>query len=134
VSSSSPLRVGIDLVDISCVEESLRAHRERYLRRIYTEREVADCGGAEALRADSLAARFAAKEAALKVLGPAQEGVGWRSIEVVREPAGSTMLQLTGRAAELAHEARISSLAVSLSHEGDLASAVVIATVEPAAE
>jgi phosphopantetheinyl transferase (holo-ACP synthase) len=44
------------------------------------------------------------------------------------------MLQLTGRAAELAEEARISSLAVSLSHEGDLASAVVIATVEPAAE
>lgn len=101
------------------------------MTRVYTEREVADCGGPEALRVESLAARFAAKEAALKVLGPAQEGVGWRSIEVVREPAGSTSLRLTGRAAELADAARISGLAVSLSHERGVAGAVVVATVAP---
>jgi holo-[acyl-carrier protein] synthase len=128
---SPPLRVGIDLVEVAAVEESLQAHAERYLTRIYTEREVSDCGGAAAIRADSLAARFAAKEATLKVLGPAQEGVGWRSIEVVREPAGSPSLELSGRAAELAQEAGISGLAVSLSHEGGFAAAVVVATVEP---
>jgi holo-[acyl-carrier protein] synthase len=128
---SPPLRVGIDLVEVAGVRDSLRAHAERYLNRIYTEREVADCGGAAEIRADSLAARFAAKEATLKILGPAQEGVGWRSIEVVREPAGLISLELSGRAAELAREARISALAVSLSHEGDLAGAVVVATLEP---
>jgi holo-[acyl-carrier protein] synthase len=128
---SPPLRVGIDLVEVAAVEESVRTHAERYLTRIYTEREVSDCGGAAAIRPDSLAARFAAKEATLKVLGPAQEGVGWRSIEVVREAAGSTGLELSGRAAELAHDAGISGLAVSLSHEAGFATAVVVATVEP---
>src|SRR5581483_9426363 len=129
VNAPPQLRVGVDLVDVADVSDSLRAHEGRYLRRIYTDGEIADCGGAGAPRAESLAARFAAKEAVLKVLGPAQDGVGWRSIEVVRDSSGSPSLALTGRAAELAREAGVAELAVSLTHEAGLAAAVVVATL-----
>ncbi len=108
------------------MEEAVGVHADRYLNRIYTERELADCAGSP----ERLAARFAAKEAALKVLRPADEGVGWKSIEVVRDPAGWVDLRLSGRAAALAAEAGATSFAVSLTHEGAYASAVVVAELE----
>ena len=134
MAAAAPVRVGIDLVAVESVRESLRTHAARYLHRIYTEGEIADCRAAEGMRAEGLAARFAAKEAALKVLRLRDEGVSWRAIEVVRDPGGWTSLRLSGRAAELAREARFAGLAVSLTHEGPFASAVVVATLEPGAE
>jgi holo-[acyl-carrier protein] synthase len=121
MASSAELRVGIDLVEVDAVRESIRVHQDRYLRRIYTERELADSRG----RPESLAARFAAKEAALKVLRHEDEPVPWSAIEVMREPGGRTALRLSGRAAELA--GGIDQIAVSLTHEGPFASAVVVA-------
>jgi holo-[acyl-carrier protein] synthase len=120
MAGSPQLRVGIDLVEVDAVRESIRTHEDRYLRRIYTDRELADSQG----RPDSLAARFAAKEAVLKVLRRADEPVPWRAIEVVREPGGAPSLHLAGRAAELAGDLE---LAVSLTHEGPFAAAVVVA-------
>ncbi|MGB2875131.1 MAG: holo-ACP synthase [Gaiellaceae bacterium] len=131
---AAAVRVGIDLVEVTSVRQSLRTHAQRYLDRIYTEAEVADCRTTAGVRAEGLAARFAAKEAVLKVLRPGDEGVAWRAIEVVREPAGWTSLRLSGRAAELAEQARITELAVSLSHEGPLATAVVVAMLDQEAE
>ena len=125
-----PIRVGLDLVAVMNVEESLRgAHGERYLERLFTEREVADCQTAAGVDPERLAARFAAKEATLKVLPAADEGVSWQEIEVRREPSGRVHLELRGRAAELAAEARITDLALSLTHEGGFAAAVVVAEV-----
>jgi holo-[acyl-carrier protein] synthase len=118
------LRVGIDLVEVAAVEAALAAHGERYLSRVYTPREVADCAGS----AERLAARFAAKEATLKALRAGEGGVPWDAIEVRRDPSGHTDLALSGRAAELAAEAGLSELAVSLTHEAGLASALVVAT------
>jgi holo-[acyl-carrier protein] synthase len=122
------LSVGIDLVSVESVEASIRTHASRYLQRVYTEREVADCGGELAVDPERLAARFAAKEATLKVLRPVDGGVPWRSIEVRRDPAGWVELELSGAAAELAAEHGLDRFVVSLSHEGGLASAVVVAT------
>jgi holo-[acyl-carrier protein] synthase len=116
-------RVGIDLVSVEGVAESVRAHGDRYLERIYTERELDDCQGDH----ERLAARFAAKEAAIKTLRPGDEAVPWSEIEVVRDPSGWVELSLSGRAAALATEACVVGFAVSLSHEAGLASAVVIA-------
>jgi holo-[acyl-carrier protein] synthase len=113
--ASLELRIGMDLVDIDDVRDSLRVHGDRYLERIYTECEIEDCRG----RPERLAERFAAKEAALKVLREADEPVPWREIEV-----RGTTLRLSGRAAELAAELQ---LAVSVSHEGPVAAAVVVA-------
>ena len=118
------LRVGIDTVEVAAVEAALAAHGERYLRRVYTDDEIADCGGDP----ERLAARFAAKEAAIKALRAGEGGVPWSAVEVRRAPGGHPDLALHGAAAELAAEAGLDELAVSLTHEGGLASAVVVAT------
>lgn len=123
------VRVGIDLVSVESVRAALADHGERYLARVFTAREVADCGGAARPAPERLAARFAAKEAAIKVLRPDGEGVPWTEIEVRREPAGWVALELSGRAAALAVEAGVRELAVSLTHEEGFASAVVIAEI-----
>jgi holo-[acyl-carrier protein] synthase len=122
------IRVGIDLCSAQAVAESLAAFGDRYLRRIYTDHEIAYCQADPALTSERLAARFAAKEAAVKVLRPTAERPEWRSIEVRRDPGGWCELSLTGTAARMADEAEISSLSVSMSHEDGLANAVVVAT------
>ncbi|MGA8365568.1 MAG: 4'-phosphopantetheinyl transferase superfamily protein [Solirubrobacteraceae bacterium] len=121
------IRVGTDLVSVESVRESINTHASRYLERVYTERELSDCRSETGVDPQRLAARFAAKEAALKVLRPADEAVPWLSIEVRREPSGWVELELTGAAAALALDAGMSELALSISHEGEFASAVVIA-------
>jgi holo-[acyl-carrier protein] synthase len=114
----SRLRVGIDLVQISRIVGSLDAFGERFLRRVFTHGELAYAGRDP----ERLAARFAAKEAAKKALG--LDGVGWRELEVVRENSGACELVLHGAARAAAGER---ALALSMSHDGDHATAVVIA-------
>jgi holo-[acyl-carrier protein] synthase len=120
-------RVGIDLTSVAEVAEALREHGEHYLARVYTAREVADCRSGGGVDPARLAARFAAKEAARKVLGVGDGGLGWPSVELVRAPDGNVTLELTGRAAELAAAAGLTSFAVSITHESGLAAAVVVA-------
>jgi holo-[acyl-carrier protein] synthase len=122
------LRVGTDLVSIDMVRESLRDHAEHYLERVYTEREVEDCRTATGIDAQRLAARFAAKEATLKVLRPREEGIPWNSIEVRRDPSGWVELALSGPAAALASQTGVTELSLSIAHEGAFASAVVVAS------
>jgi holo-[acyl-carrier protein] synthase len=118
-----PLRVGIDLVAAGTVADALVAHGDKYLRRVYTEGEIADCGG-DPLR---LAARFAVKEAAMKVLRVGDAAVPFAAIETVRAADGAPELVLHGQAAALATAAGLSTFAISLTHEGAYAAAVVIA-------
>ena len=124
------IRVGTDLTSVAEVRDAIAVHGERYLRRVYTPAERSDAQGDPR----RLAARFAAKESVLKVLRPGDDAVPWNEIGVRRHPSGWTDLELSGRAAEHAEAAGIEEWAVSLSHEGDLASAVVVATArrEPA--
>jgi holo-[acyl-carrier protein] synthase len=128
------IRVGIDLVSADAVRDSIRAHGERYVRRVYSEREVADCRTATAIDPERLAARFAAKEATFKVLRGGDEALPWRDVEVVRDPSGWVELLLNGRAATLACEAGISHLALSLTHEQGLVAAVVVAEIRETAD
>jgi len=122
------VRVGIDLVSVELVRDSISVHGERYLKRVYTERELRDCGTADGVDPERLAARFAAKEATLKVLRPDEEGISWSSIEVHRSPAGWVDLVLSGRAAQLAADAGVTELTLSIAHEGGFACAVVVAS------
>jgi holo-[acyl-carrier protein] synthase len=115
----APLRVGIDLVRVSRVEESIDAFGERFLARVFTAGELAYARA----HPERLAARFAAKEAARKALG--LDGVAWRDVEVTRRPNGACELVLHGAARA---QAGAAELALSLSHEGDYATAVVIAS------
>jgi holo-[acyl-carrier protein] synthase len=122
------VRVGVDLVSVESVRDSIDAHGERYLRRVYTESELRDCTTAAGVDPERLAARFAAKEATLKALRPNGTGVLWTAIEVQRSPGGWVDLALSGPAAELAADAGLTELALSISHEGGFACAVVVAT------
>ena len=128
-SDRASIRVGTDLCSVDEVAESVATFGDRYLQRVYTDDELEYCGRDPARSAERLAARFAAKEATLKVLRPIDARPEWRSIEVRRDPSGWCELSLTGSAAALAREAGITSLAVSLRHEGGLANAVVVAAV-----
>lgn len=118
--------VGVDLVRVQDVADSIERFGARYLDRLFTSAEQADCAGEPAVRAERLAARFAAKEAALKVLRPAGARPEWTSIEVVRHESGACDLRLTGTAADLAAAGGITALAVSLTHEHDHAAAAVV--------
>lgn len=121
------LRVGIDLLSVDEVRDAIAAHDERYLARIYTDAERRDCGEDP----ERLAARFAAKEAAIKALRPGDEALPWRDIEVRRDRAGWTELELHGAAARLAERQGVTSAAVSLTHDRDRVSAVVVLELPP---
>jgi len=116
------MRVGIDLVRVSAIAESLEMFGQRFLQRVYTPAEIAYATSVPALSASRLAARFAAKEATRKALR--LDGVGWRDIEVVRQPDGACDVVVHGRARMLWGP---DPLALSMSHEDDHATAVVIA-------
>ncbi len=79
----SILRTGVDMIEIERVAASIERHGDRFLCRVYTDNEVSVCNG----RTQSLAARFAAKEAVAKALGTGiwREGIGWTDIEVGRD-------------------------------------------------
>ena len=117
---------GIDLVEIARIHMSLERFGQRFLNRVYTGAEQAYC-----LRkrkaAESLAARFAAKEAGAKALGTGiSRGVNWLEIEVVREPGGRPTLRFSGRAAEIAAHLGVVHAALSITHSNDLAMANVV--------
>ncbi len=113
--------VGIDLVRISSIRESIESFGEKFMRRLFTPDEIAYACSAPGCTAERLAARFAAKEAARKALR--LDGVGWRDIEVRRLPDGACELLLHG-AARTAAQGR--TFALSMSHDGDHATAIVI--------
>ena len=115
------LEAGVDIIEIDRIEAALARHGRRFLDRVYTELEQAQCGG----RVESLAARFAAKEAAFKVLGTR---FGWREVEVMRQPSGKPALVFYGPAKEMADKLGVKQSSVSLSHSRGNAVAVVVAS------
>jgi holo-[acyl-carrier protein] synthase len=115
--------VGIDLADVDEVRDSVRAHGERYLKRVFTDAERRACGTS----ARRLAQCFAAKEATMKALA-CRERLPWQSVSVDRDAAGQPAIALTGPAAQLARERGVQQLAVSFSSVAAHAVAVVLAT------
>jgi holo-[acyl-carrier protein] synthase len=134
MSNVSHVRVGMDLVEVEQVAESLDRFGDRYLHRVFTAHEVASCAGPPSVVAAGLAARFAAKEATIKVLRPTGSQPDWRSMEVRRHPEGWCSMVLSGQASVLAQRAGIDDLALSLTHEETIAGAVVVALCHAPAE
>jgi len=117
---------GIDLIEVGRIARAVDRHGEHFLNRIYTPAEQAYCLRKRS-SPESLAARFAAKEAAAKALGTGiSRGVNWLEIEVTREPGGRPTVRFHGRAAQLAATMRVVRAALSLTHTGDLAMASVV--------
>ena len=120
------LSAGIDLIEVKRIEATIARYGNRFLARVFTEKELQYCRG----HAHQLAARFAAKEAVSKTLGVGiqhRDGVDWREIEIVSDARGKPTVQLTGKAAQRAAQLRLQSFAISLSHTREHAIAMVIA-------
>jgi holo-[acyl-carrier protein] synthase len=124
--------IGIDLVKISRVRDALGRWADRFLKRVLSQEESAYCR-ARIDPAPHVAARFAAKEAAMKALGVGWAGASWREFEVVNMPSGQPQLRLSGRAAQRLASLGADAAFVSLTHDGDYAAAQVIISRAPAA-
>ena len=121
------LRTGVDLIEIQRVRTAVERFGDRFLARVYTPGELAVCNQ----RVESLAARFAAKEAVAKALGTGvwRSGIGWTDIEVLREvKTGAPTLTLHGAARTRAVELGLCQWSLSLSHDRSQAIALVVAT------
>ncbi len=117
---------GIDIAEVPRIAASIARFGDRFLQRIFTEGEIRYCD-AKANRAERYAARFAAKEAAMKALGTGWNyGVRWRDIEVSRKPGGRPTLLFHGKAAEFAAKLKATNVALSLTHTAEEAIAQVI--------
>lgn len=115
--------IGIDMIDVEEVRESMRVHGDRYLERVYTDDERHDCGTG----ARRLAETFAAKEATMKALA-SPERLPWHSVAVGRDAAGRPAVVLRGPAAELARRRGVRQVSVSFSGVASHALAVVLTT------
>ena len=116
------LIAGVDIIEIPRVERVYKRYGDRFLRRIYTDREAAYCRG----RAPQLASRFAAKEATMKALGTGVRGIRWRDIEIVRGRGQAPSIELHGTARARADLLGLTDIALSLSHSRDFAVASVV--------
>jgi|ERR1700733_9396123 len=120
------LGLGTDLIEIERIQASMDRFGERFLERIFTTEEIAYCWRKKQ-PAESLAARFAAKEAGAKALGTGiSRGISWKEIEVIRKMGERPMLHFNGRAGELAKAMGVRRAQLTLSHSRKLAIAVVV--------
>ena len=120
------LRTGVDIIEIERVRQAIDRHGDRFLQRVFTAGELACCGQ----RVESLAARFAAKEAVAKALGTGiwRNGVNWVDIEVLKDgETGAPQLHLHGAAAAVAGRVALHTWSVSLSHDRTRSIALVVA-------
>jgi holo-[acyl-carrier protein] synthase len=117
---------GIDIAEVPRIAASIERFGDRFLRRVFTEGEIRYCDS-KANRVERYAARFAAKEAAMKAIGTGwNHGVTWRDIEVRREPGGRPTLAFHRKAAEFAAKLGTKHIALSLTHTTEHAIAQVI--------
>ena len=116
------LAVGVDIIELDRIAQTVARFNQRFLNRIYTSQEQAYCRG----RIPQLAARFAAKEAVMKALGTGRYGLSWVEIEVVRPRGRAPTIQLHGRALGVSQRLGFERLTLSLSHSRDHAIAFVV--------
>jgi holo-[acyl-carrier protein] synthase len=112
--------LGIDIIKVERIRASLERFGDRFSNRVLTPTERRYVRG----RPETMAGRWAAKEAVSKVLGLGVRGIGWRDIEVERLPTGQPAVRLHGRAASRAEQLGMGRIALSISHESDYAVAI----------
>ena len=120
IGSLSPMPIighGIDIVETHRIRRLCEEHGDRFLDRVFTERERQYCAANPKRYYEHLAGRFAAKEAVLKVLGTGwRGGIAWTDVEIVKDLSGRPSVKLTGECERIATELGIVHWHVSLSH------------------
>jgi len=118
--------LGLDIAEVDRIEAAIVRHGAPFLERLFTPKEVSYCEKHKN-KFERYAARFAAKEAAMKALGTGwSRGVRWRDIEIVREPSGKPTLRLEGVARQIADRLGVKNISISITHSGNLALAQVV--------
>ena len=118
--------IGIDLVRVKRMEDALRRWGERFQEKVFTAGEIKYCLQ-KRNPSPNFAARFAAKEAFVKALGIGiRRGVHWKDVEVQRGPLGKPVLKLNGRALEICQRERVEGIFLSLTHDHEYSSAMVV--------
>jgi holo-[acyl-carrier protein] synthase len=124
-SPGATVGIGLDLVDIDRMRETLDRWGARFVERIFADSERIPLD--EPRAAQHYAARFAAKEAFAKALGTGfDEGVSWRDVRVRNAPSGAPSIDLHARAAELADRHHVGRVHLSISHSRSTAAAIVV--------
>jgi holo-[acyl-carrier protein] synthase len=117
------LATGVDLIEVERIAEAIKRHGDRFLKRVYTDKEIEQVGDSYG----SLAARWAAKEAVAKALGTGIGDVQWVEIEVLRGENKEPLLNLYGNAKKIAQQKQLDQWSISLSHTHEHAIAMVVA-------
>ncbi len=118
--------LGVDIAEVDRIEAVIKRRGESFLKRVFTAAEIAYCERHRS-KFERYAARFAAKEAAMKALGTGWSGgVRWVDLEVKRDKKGKPTVALTGRAREIADRMGVRNISLSLTHSGNTAFAQVI--------
>jgi holo-[acyl-carrier protein] synthase len=116
------LFTGTDIIEISRIRQALDHWGDKFLQRVFTGAEIEYFGA----KPEALAARFAGKEAVMKLLGTGANGVGWRDIETLFYSSGKPKLNLYGRAKITADNLGIREIDISLSHSREYAIATAV--------
>ena len=120
------LGIGTDHVEVESFTSLMKRKRGAFVRRVFTEAEIKSARTSNSQR-QSLAGRFAAKEATMKAFGTGwTDTFDWKDVEVRNRKSGQPQVTLKGQAATLATKLRVKRILVSISHTKHLASAVVV--------
>ena len=121
------LTTGVDMVEVWRIREAREKFGDRFLNRIYTENEQKT----SRMRDPELAARFASKEAVMKLLGTGVRGVGWKDIEILPRKSGKPEVHLHGRALNVANRIGLKDIAISQTHSIEYAISVAVGNADP---
>jgi holo-[acyl-carrier protein] synthase len=121
---------GIDLVDFPRIESMIERHGERFLNRVFTQREQSDAEAAYN-RIEKLAGRFAGKEAVMKLLGTGWRGkIAWTDIEIVNSAMGQPVVEISGEVRRIAEASGIGRITMSITHTANFAIASAVALAD----
>ncbi len=110
------LGIGTDIVENGRFAKAIERHGQRFLQRVFTPAEIEYCTGSKGLKMESLAARFAGKEAVAKAFGTGIGQLAWTDIEITADAGGAPSVRLFGNAKSLAERMGVSIVRISLSH------------------
>ena len=107
---------GVDIVEISRIKQAAKKWSDKFLRRIFTDKELKYAHG-KSVPYQHLAARFAAKEAVLKAIGDSTiHRIEWTNVEILNDEYGKPVVNLSGNAKKIKQEKNISDIIISMSH------------------
>tara|TARA_Y100001970_G_scaffold291526_1_gene429005 strand:- start:636 stop:1055 length:420 start_codon:yes stop_codon:yes gene_type:complete len=118
--------IGIDAIEVDRIKKVYDKFGDRFLSKIYTQKEIAFCRG----RILELSARFAGKEAAMKTLGTGAIGIGWKEIEILSNRRGKPTINFHGKAKKRANDINLRGTDISITHLNKLAIVIVVGISE----